>query len=738
MQRTLAVGLAQASKLLILLACLETGRDEIDSYRWLARGSVPTSAALCVQVLGRPPCHATRADVSPYRSVTDISLKAGVWESVKYEEKHLITPCPERVRSPRRTCCSAAQSWVLPDRRALGRPTPLPVPRVALLPAPAGRSQALTAGFLALVALCAGCTCERDKRSPYTPFGIASTLPSESPSLPATSSTSAAPPTFSARASKLHDPAVKELRLASRALASPAGWLFSRSLETDLDSDGQPELLAWLAPDPPKPASGGLWLFRPNEAARELIGFPGFLPLGEDCTLGTGLEQTGPRTVTLRVESRCQNPRPSRVPVQALLVVAPLERKPEMLQLRFAAPSADETLSVEVDSSDRDQDGHDDVRLSLSLATLAPERKASVVFEWFERTAGLSRDLQRTGDAFADIGRLEGIRAQGKTTSQQVPQRLANARRLFAFACAEGGTYRVTSSEGEALPCGDLRTARELYLEAEVNAALKQADPAAALGALRRADWYGGPVRAEVRTKVEKTVLAAVSARSVRVAALDVAPRLPSQGVQFSPLSFVEDSALLIQTTEGIQSYAWSGEQAGKSSDATDEVDPWPIAVQGPAGETLSGLAFPCDTPTLALNGQSSDGKLVNVGATSWLSPRPGFCTAGNSVSVPAVAPVQWTPSGLSVLLDGQWVGPERTAGVRGSPLSQNGEYSVAQSPLGLLVRGAGRTELWSTASDRLDRMSHCVISNSGQVVACIDSGSKVSLITPGVAPEEK
>jgi hypothetical protein len=400
-----------------------------------------------------------------------------------------------------------------------------------------------------------------------------------------------------------------------------------------------------------------------------------------------------------------------------------------MLRLRLAARHADETFSVQVNSTDRDGDGHDDVLVKFTLSTLDPAHEASALFGWLDRSAGLSRDLPETERSFADIGSVSVVRAQGNNTSKSVAQRVANARRLFGALCAEGGSFKLTVGDGEALPCGNLQAARDFYAQAEVTAALAQSDPYEALAAFRRADWFGGALSLRTRSKLEKAILDTVPQKQVQVTELDIKVRTSSANLGLSPLSFVDNESLLIQTEEGIQRFALAGESAGQLSDVSDEFDRWPLAVQGPAGETLLSLTFPCEAPTLALQGSGPGGNLLTVGTTDWLSPRPGLCRAGNRFDAPSVAPVRWTTEGLSALLDGVWVGPAQTVGLRGSALSPNGDHRVTTTPLGLLVGGRERAEFWKLDAG-IRTVSHCVINNSGSRVACVDGGKRVLWLT--------
>ncbi|HEX2670108.1 MAG TPA: hypothetical protein VHM25_04510, partial [Polyangiaceae bacterium] len=238
------------------------------------------------------------------------------------------------------------------------------------------------AALLSASGLLAGCdSCGSNK--PYTPFGVASSLPRvEPPPTSAPTDPVPAPPAsagFAVRKAELVPGAPAGWQGSDLNLSAPEGRRFAQVLPTDFDGDQKPEALAWLVPAPKEQnaAPGELWYFPNGAAARLIAPLPGFVPSSADCALTTTLTQTGPHSATLDVAANCTPPLVARSPSRALLVVSPNVEHPVLLKVRAASAAPDETLTFAVDSSDQDKDGRDDVRLSLSLSTMGGSEPAS-------------------------------------------------------------------------------------------------------------------------------------------------------------------------------------------------------------------------------------------------------------------------------------------------------------------------------------------------------------------------
>ncbi|HKO52518.1 MAG TPA: hypothetical protein VJV79_32645, partial [Polyangiaceae bacterium] len=310
---------------------------------------------------------------------------------------------------------------------------------------------------------CDGCGANK----PYTPFGVASSLPRVEPparsaSEPAASSAPAAtaPTGFAPRKAELVPGTPEKWQGSDLNLSAPTGRRFAQVLATDFDGDQKPEALAWLVPGPKQKdaAPGELWYF-PNEApARSIAALPGFVPSSADCTLTCTLTQTGSRSATVDVTASCNTPLIARAPSRALLVVSPSVEHPLLLTLRAASPAVDETLNFSVDSSDQDRDGRDDVRLSVSLGNLGASEPAAADLVWLDRAAGASRSASEPGASLLRLAGKIALQARGKRPSA-ASERVATTLRLLSSLCAEGGVPRLFDEDGVPFRCGNLSPA---------------------------------------------------------------------------------------------------------------------------------------------------------------------------------------------------------------------------------------------------------------------------------------
>src|SRR5262245_21615127 len=112
---------------------------------------------------------------------------------------------------------------------------------------------ALSFPFWLVVSLCGalapGCKCGSDK--PYTPFGMASSLPLESASAAPVASASAAPASsgFVRRKAELAPGGVRRWNLGGTSIDAPENRRFEQAVAADFDGDGENEIVAWLLAD---------------------------------------------------------------------------------------------------------------------------------------------------------------------------------------------------------------------------------------------------------------------------------------------------------------------------------------------------------------------------------------------------------------------------------------------------------------------------------------------------------
>jgi hypothetical protein len=579
-----------------------------------------------------------------------------------------------------------------------------------------------------------GCRCSADR--PYTPFHIEPKKPAPSASASAT----AGPPAASAEAAKTARQAalapkdVSEWTVDGIAIGVPPERLIERALTADLDGDGQPEALAWTrsrteAAD--AETTGELLLVGPKAPppGRVIAKIPSFVPAGPGCHHTVSLAQTGPQTVTLDIAARCDAAFLPRSPTRGVAVLSPGRDPVAMLELRLADPAPGETLSVAVDSADRDADGRDDVRVTVGIGAdgNAPEVTADLV--WLDRTAGPSRDAAEPAHSLAAIAG----RGSGKITNRQVPARTASARRLYATICAESGTSRLFDADGAAFPCSGIAGALSTLFIAEVRAAIQRRDAPGAIASLARDGWYQGPLTAKQREGLEKDLSAAWPRRGTSERLLEPVPRAKSGLPRFSPLTFDADGMLLVQTQDGVFRVH---PEDGRAEDVRDAMEGWPLAVGAGAAPRWTGIAFPCERSEVALLESDATGTPLPSKPTRLIAPRPGPCGHATRLPTPSLAPVEWTDARQAGLIGGAFFGVSDVAELgpapqKGAPRSPDGKILVVPSPFGVVVATGPKAELWA-AQDGL-ALSDCVVANGAARVACVRADRAVLL-----SPEPK
>lgn len=592
--------------------------------------------------------------------------------------------------------------------------------------APAARC---SPGFWALGLLAlAGC----EEEHPYTPFQVASALPSVAPPRAAIPPpVAAAPPSKFTPAKPIRQPRASRWTVAGQTLQAAPGYQLERALRADFDGDGTQETVAWSAPKDDPLRRPELWLFPAEGAPKKLFTLPGFVPTGPTCALQVTLLHTGPQTVTLDAQGNCEARQIARAPLRSLAVLAPRRQRPLVLALRAADAGPGERMQLAISSPDRDGDGRDDVALSVSVqATGSGTRAATAEFVWYDREAGASRDDSEPGVSMAQYASTELVRAKGKNTSQTVQNAIQNLKRLYGAVCNEGGTPRLFDAEGNGFACGRLTTTFSRSARAEITALLKNQRVLEAVGVLVRDGWFGHAADAEElreRRALFGGQLRDVPARLVR--RIDVS--LPARGShpRFSPLEF-SDAELLIQSANGVRRF---GEDGNEHELAEEETPPaaWPLSVTTPQRKVWTGVVHSCDRAEVTLSFSDTSGAPHPPEPTRVLAPRPGSCRGGKPVSYPSPVPLGFSDGGLSAWVGGSWIGPHKpNTRPRGSALSRDGRRVVLPTPLGLLVSGE-KHALWQLPEPlKPERLSDCTIRNDGKRVACV-SGSNVVLLEP-------
>lgn len=577
-----------------------------------------------------------------------------------------------------------------------------------------------------LAVLGSACDAFDSDRRPYTPFPVAS------------GTTSLAPPpapvplenTPSNEVAAKHQvltapPSAHTWRVNERALQAPDGLIFRLAMVGGLATANERDVLAWLVGTTEKPAIGELWFYPEQGSPRHVASAPGYLPTGPTCTHGALLNQTGPSSVTLDIRATCTGPLLPRAPVRSVTVLAPLREHASIVGFQLAAPAPNETLDVEIVSKDRDADGRDDVELTLRLG--APESSdVRARFVWLDRPAGLSRDSAEPRASFAELARLETVRASSQKSSMEVGANVASARRLYASLCSEAGVPRIFLDSGEGLDCGDLEEPFQAFTAAAIDASLNLGQIGQAFGALERHAWFPSGQKlaasAFVKTRLKELMTRVAPRRVIKLVPLKARPRGQDDNPHFSPLSFHADGSLIMLTAEGLVRAAPDGRY---EYEASDEVDPWPTVLLSPTGERLTGVTFPCDRSEVSWLRTAADGTPLPPLLTAVVAPRPGNCVPALGFSAPEVRPLGWTTNGISAFLGATLLGSLPAHPPMGSAASPNGRFTAVVTDFGLLVVGNDKTALWKFDDPGLPRQLHdCVISNNAEAAACLLTGS--------------
>ena len=565
-----------------------------------------------------------------------------------------------------------------------------------------------------------GCKCSGDR--PYTPFRIAENSSSPSASTPPSSSAAPAANGFPRQATPAPADA-NRFALDGVPIEVAPDRVIDRALVADFDADGTKDAVAWTRAkieNADTATTEELVFFGgKTPAGRVVARTPPFVPSGPGCKHTVTLAETGLHTVTLDVIVHCEAALVPRSPTRGLFVIAPAAERPTVLALRFADAAPSESFDVAVDSGDRDADGQDDVRVTVTLRADPADTEASANLVWFDRAAGSSRDRSEPAHSLATIGSAESLRAAGKGASAKVPGRVTNARRLAATLCVEGGTARVFDSEGSPLPCNDLGPAMQSLLEAEVRSFVVRRDPLSAAAALGRDGWYADPLPPKARANLEKDVASVTDRHTAVEQPLEPAPRAKSGFPRFSPLAFEPDGALLVQTADGVSRVRFPD---GHAENATDSVEPWPLTVAGDTAPRWTGIAFPCDRSEVVLLESNATGVPLPSVPTHLLAPRPGPCRHGGHIPAPDLALVDWSGAHQIGLIGGGLFGTANVAELasvspRGSPQSPDGKSFVVPWAKGLLVVTGTKTATWSTA---ITPLTDCVVANGAGTVACV------------------
>lgn len=576
----------------------------------------------------------------------------------------------------------------------------------------------IAVGALALSG-CKGCRSDR----PYTPFGVTSSLPSAPPSaapLPSASAAAPADPTFHAVDAPKN---ATRLRIGEREVEAPAGRVFARVIAYDATREGKADVFAFTVPAPDAPAEsspGELHYYPHTGEPRVLLGWPSFLPSGPSCQPSAELSITG-SALAAELRASCSTALVARAPTRAVVLLSPGREPPLSFGVRAADPAPGETLTVELQFQDLDQDGRGDPLLLVAVNARPNEPAIPVELAWFERAAGKSRDVRRTTQRLVAELDTTLVRAQRKKSAASALARLDGVRRALSSACSESGTPRVFDWDGAPFGCELAPDVIDRLGAIDVTARLTEGDLAGAVGALSRDGWYFGAMRPARRLQLLADVEKKLPGINARTRALSVTP-VNAPRPHYSPLAFDAAGGLLVSTPAGVVRIPPNAEAPEPpTGDASTAPPAWPLEiVHGQA--RLSGVVYSCDRSEVQL---LLTGPTTTTLPVPLLAPRPGVCRGGTFADAQPLVPIAATSAGIELVIGGARVqtGTAVPVSPRGSARSENGRILAVPSPLGLLVTTPERLELWKIEGWAAAQGTDCVIDSSARRAACVRGG---------------
>jgi hypothetical protein len=561
---------------------------------------------------------------------------------------------------------------------------------------------------------------------------------------------------FHLRESIVAPPNASRWTLDGLDVNAPPDRVFVLGLTGDFDGDGAKDAVALVERADAAPSDAGgdagtvdpgeLVLYRGSGAtlgSPQLIAVPPALRLGAPCTPRRRLSQAGKHTIAFETGAACEAANGAAgARYVAAIVVSAADARLHFHATLLDPPNAP-ALTVDIDGSDRDADGLDDIALRVSLEGGAPPfepgPKVSALVRWFDRPAGMSRDPDEPDASLRALASVAQVRAARTKDAPSVPRYVEQVRSLYRALCVEGGAPRMVDLEGgRPLACGSASKGLEEAGLAEVRAYAATGDALRAIAALDRAQLppatHTAPRTTDAQTWIANlaTVLAAPS--SLR--ALGAVPQIErGHAPSWGALAFDANGKVLIRTTAGVvRADPVQGDEA-----SADDVKAWRAGVVSPEGAYRWVESYDaCDGRSLRTTfAPNAGGDLKDV-ALPIAPPLGGKCaSAGAHGELAATLPVAWGARGVEAIVAGEplLISPDLTRATPsvaslgqpvtlGAPRSPNGKILSVPTSLGILVRGA-RSRL--LRAKELEggylELRDCAVSDDGGRVACVRGG---------------
>jgi hypothetical protein len=538
-------------------------------------------------------------------------------------------------------------------------------------------------------------------------------------------------------------------------LIAPAGREFVMAIVRDLDGDGKKDALAIVRGAAP---SGG----PPGEVGpAEIVHYAGSSsPLlatvvatappprtDASCTPIARLERVGARSALAEVGASCAAGGSSRS-----LFVVRLAKEPGIaFDLDLVDPPGAPSLTVDVDGTDRDHDGIDDVTLLLTIEgggpPFEPGPRLTAKVAFFDRPAGPSRDTDEPEASLRAIANQAAARAGKTKDAPGVPVLVQQMRMLFRAMCIEGGAPRLVKRRGAsaggpnngasgAVSCGSSKPLEDAGV-AEVRAFVTQGNALRAVASAEVAQ-LSPATKTATRTTELATLLAQVApivqAKGARTLAVSV-PGARAAHPEWGPLGFEPSGKLLVRTATTVVRVDLDSGESGEA-----DLPAWPVQVLSPDGKSrwleayhaCEGVAL---RATFAPTGADGDMRDVLLP----IAPPLGSRCAGGRGEAAATIPIAWGPRGLEALVAGQplLVRPEASSATvmasllgemppLGSPRSAGARAMAIATSQGILVKTTTSARYRSPELEPYTDLRGCTTTDDASRIACVKRGRVV------------
>ncbi|MCZ7686418.1 MAG: hypothetical protein M5U28_49745 [Sandaracinaceae bacterium] len=325
----------------------------------------------------------------------------------------------------------------------------------------------------------------------------------------------------------------------------------------DLDRDGDRDALVLVAG-----ADGSLrLLFAQRDASA--FAAPRLLddaPPAEGCAIEEpSLEPLGAGWLLVRASVACAaTPAASR---HELWVVG-LDRAPralEHLAVLDAEGRAEGEVELALAAADRDEDGHEDLVVTLSLTLEGAASPVAIELPWLDRPSGLARDGTEPERTFAERAR-DALRLLRRTPDRA----LAGSRgvaALHAALCREPGRARLRVGDADGIDCGRSDGAGRAATTI-VRALAARGELLEALSALEAMSGAGLAIDDERRQAAQDAIAQAPATAGLTLRE-GPAHRAPSwSALHLSALAFLDEDRLLLRGDSPRVYTISSGEEA--------------------------------------------------------------------------------------------------------------------------------------------------------------------------------